>query len=400
MRLRTFESFWLLKNGLLHTYPSLQENFSTEILVVGGGITGALISDALLDEGFEVAIIDKRDIGQGSTSATTSMLQYEIDVPLYELSKMIGEKNAALCYREGITAINDLEKIIQTKKIDCGFEQKKSLYFAHSKTAEKNLRKEFEIRKKYNLGVKWLNSDEILKTYGIVCHSGILSDTAASVDAYKLAHELIAKNVKRGMKVFDQTEIKYIDDNRRNPTITTKENFKISAKKIVFCSGFETLNLLKEKIAKLIYTYATVSEPQLNMNKNLHKILMWNTQDPYLYMRTTDDGRFLIGGEDSTYRDTILQQKIKEKKAGKLQKKLEKILPEIHFIEDFSWGGTFGTTKDGLPYIGRSPEYKNCLFCLGFGGNGITFSVQGRKIISDLLKNKNNKLAEFYHFGR
>jgi len=53
-----------------------------------------------------------------------------------------------------------------------------------------------------------------------------------------------------------------------------------------------------------------------------------------------------------------------------------------------------------LPYIGESPEYKNCLFCLGFGGNGITFSTQGRKIIVDLLQNKENALAEYYRFGR
>ena len=81
-------------------------------------------------------------------------------------------------------------------------------------------------------------------------------------------------------------------------------------------------------------------------------------------------------------------------------KKLKKTLPDLDFIEDISWGGIFGTTKDGLPYIGESPEYKNCLFCLGFGGNGITFSAQGRKIIVDLLQKKENTLAQYYRFGR
>lgn len=400
MRLRTFESFWLLKNGLLYTFPSLQQNLKTEILVVGGGITGALISDALLDAGFEVTLIDKRDIGQGSTSATTSMLQYEIDVPLYELSKIIGEENAALCYKEGIRAIHDLEKLIKCKKIDCGFQNKKSLYIAHSKTAAKDLLKEFEIRKKHKLGVKWLEADEVLKIYGIVCHGGILSQTAASIDAYKLAHELIQKNTKRGLKVFDQTEITTIADKGKNPKIVTTKKFEISAKKIVFCSGFESVNLLKEKVAKLIYTYATVSEPNIPKSSKLNNILIWNTQDPYLYMRTTDDGRFLVGGEDDTFSESIFQQNKKEKKAKKLIQKLKKVIPELDFVEDFSWGGVFGTTKDGLPYIGESQEYKNCLFCLAFGGNGITFSVQGREIIVDLLKGKNNKLAEFYKFRR
>ena len=142
MRLRTFESFWLLKNGLLYTYPTLQKNIKTEILLIGGGITGALISDALMDAGYKVTLIDCRDIGQGSTSATTSMLQYEIDEPLKDLAQKIGEDGAALCYQEGIIAIKYLKKLVITKKIDCGFKMKKSLYIAHNKKAAKELHQE------------------------------------------------------------------------------------------------------------------------------------------------------------------------------------------------------------------------------------------------------------------
>lgn len=400
MRLRTFESFWLLKNGLLYTYPSLKENIKTEILVVGGGISGALISDALLDEGFEVTLVDGRDIGQGSTSATTSMLQYEIDVKLVDLINLIGEEAAVKCYTAGIDAVQELEQLIKNKKIDCGFQKKKSLYIAHNKRAVKTLKKEFELRNKYHLGVEWLNEKDTFNKYGIVCHGAIQSSTAASIDAYKFTHELIKKNIKRGLKVYDQTELKIPQTKNHSTFIYTRDNYKIETEKIIFCSGFESLDMFKEKIAKLIYTYATVSEPLENINDNLDKVLIWDTNDPYLYMRTTDDKRFLIGGEDAKFSNSIKQQKIKEKKGKILISKLKKVIPEIDFTEDFSWGGTFASTKDGLPYIGYSPEYNNCLFCLGFGGNGITFSVQGRKIITDLLQNKNNELSQYYRFGR
>ena len=72
----------------------------------------------------------------------------------------------------------------------------------------------------------------------------------------------------------------------------------------------------------------------------------------------------------------------------------------VDFIEDFNWGGTFGETKDGLPYIGKSPEYDNALFVLGFGGNGITFSAQAMEIIPALLRGKEHPLAPYYQFGR
>lgn len=400
MRIRTFESFWLIKNGLLYSYPSLEESLKTEILVIGGGITGALISHALVDAGYEVMLIDKRDIAMGSSSATTSMLQYEIDVPLYELAEMIGEQGAVKCYKSGIDAINNLEKLVKKTKIDCGFKMQKSLYLAHSKKAATELKKEFKIRKKHDFKVEWLSANEVEKQYGIISFGAILSDEAASVDAYKLAHELIQLNVKRGMKVYDQTEIEKIDTANFRPIATLKSGHKIEANKIVCCMGFEGTLMLKEKVADLFYSYATVSEQGIKLNPNVENTLIWDTANPYLYMRSTDDGRFLIGGEDSNFNFQLFQQKIKERKADKLLAKLEKLMPGIQFIEDFSWAGTFGSTKDGLPFIGKSPEYENTFFVMGFGGNGITFSVQGMEMVIDFLNGKEHPLAEFYRFGR
>lgn len=400
MRLRTFESFWLVKNGILYSYPSLQEDKTTEILVIGGGITGALISHALMEEGYKVMLIDKRDIAMGSSSATTSMLQYEIDTPLYKLSEMIGEEGASTCYKAGIESIYTLRNLIKKNNIKCGFKMQKSLYIAHNKKASRWLKKEFSIRNKYELGVLWLEGDEVEKTYGIVSHGAILSEVAASVDAYKLAHELIRSNVERGMQVYDQTDIEKIDTSGKKNFVTLRTGQTIEAEKIICCTGFESKDLIKEKLADLFYSYATVSEQGIQLNKNIQNTLIWDTDNPYLYMRTTDDGRFLIGGEDSTFNFQFFQQKTKERKSIKLIKKLKTIIPDIEFTEDFSWAGTFGSTKDGLPYIGKSEEYKNTLFVLGFGGNGITFSVQGMEMISDFLKGKSHPLEKYYRFGR
>lgn len=128
MRLRTLESFGLIKNGLLYSYPSLQNNLDADIVVVGAGISGALTAHALIENRYAVTLVDKRDVGQGSTAASTSLLQYEIDVPLYLLADMIGEKNAARCYQAGIDAIQKLDNLLQVYQVDCGFKKKIALH--------------------------------------------------------------------------------------------------------------------------------------------------------------------------------------------------------------------------------------------------------------------------------
>lgn len=401
MRLRTFESFWLVKNGLLNSYPSLQKNIKTQLVVVGGGITGALISHALMEKGYKVVLIDRRDIAMGSTAATTSMLQYEIDKSLCELSDLIGEKGAVLCYKEGMKAIHRLKQLVSDLDLNCGFEMKDSLYIAHSKAAVKKLKEEFAMRQQHLDGVMWLDEETIKKEYGLTSYGGILSNTAASVDAYKLAHELIRYNYNRGMQVYDQTDITdYNFDVPNKVILQTDTGHTVTCKEVIFCSGFESVKLLQENIAHLFYTYASVSEQFIKINEKLRQTLVWDTGEPYSYMRATDDGRFLIGGEDAEDDPSLSQQKIKEQKAKKLERKINKLLPGVEFIADFNWGGTFGSTADGLPYIGRSPEYDKAIFVLGFGGNGITFSVQGMEMVCDILEEKKHGLAKYYRFGR
>jgi glycine/D-amino acid oxidase-like deaminating enzyme len=401
MRLRTFEPFGLIANGLLNSYPSLQnKNESAEIVVVGAGITGALVSFGLVEKNYRVILLDKRDVGFGSTAATTSILQYEIDVPLYKLAEMIGEQDAVLCYEKGIEAIYQLAGIISENRIECDFESKKSLYIAREKKDREWLRKEFEIRSKYKLGVAWLEGEEVFRVYGIRCYGAILSEVAASADAYRLAHALIAISVCRGMKVYDHTAIDEIDQSNEKVTVVASGGNNITCDKVIFCTGYETRDLLKEKTADLFFTYASVSELGIKIPDQLKKTLVWDTGYPYMYMKTTGDGRLLIGGEDSADNSTPFQNRIKEQKAKKLIKRLSKIMPGVEFVEDFSWGGTFGSSKDGLPYIGKSPEYERALFVLGFGGNGIVFSVQAIGMILDMLEGKENPLINLYRFGR
>jgi glycine/D-amino acid oxidase-like deaminating enzyme len=328
------------------------------------------------------------------------MLQYEIDVPLCQLADMIGEEQAVLCYKSGIEAIHQLGELIGKYRLDCGFERKESLYVAREKAHLDWLRPEFELRRKHGLGVSWLGAEEIEQEYGVRCYGGILSEVAGSVDAYRLAHELIAFNVSRGMKVYDQTVIRETKHDEQGCLIVAESGATVRCRKIVYCTGYEATELLKEKTADVFYTYACISEQGIVIPEKLKKTLVWDTGSPYLYMRSTDDGRFLVGGEDALTGHTFFQNRIKERKSRKLQKMLGEVMPGISFIEDFSWAGIFGTTKDGLPYIGESPEIPGALFVLGFGGNGITFSVQGMSIVTDLMEGKQHALAHCYRFGR
>lgn len=401
MDLKSNEPFWLVKNGILESYPSLKNDENCDVLIIGGGITGSLIAHQMIKDGYKTILIDKREVANGSTSATTSMLQYEIDVPLFELTEMIGENGAVASYNACSKSIDDLEKISDEIKSTAGFERKKSLYFASERKDLPWLKKEFEARKSAGFKVKWLDADEIQEQFGLEkIFGGILSDQGASVDAFILAHELLAFNVEKGLKIFDKTEMKSVKYYPDFNEVSTTEGFKIKAKKIIYCIGYESKNLIKEDFVQLKSTFAVVSEREKSLLGNLDKMLFWNTDEPYLYMRTTDDGRLLIGGGDEDFANPQKRDKIIGKKEDEILKNLKKVLPEYQFYTDFTWAGTFGETKDGLPYIGEHEKFKNSYFVLGFGGNGITFSVTGMEMASAFMNKTSHPLSEYFKFGR
>ncbi|ROI04096.1 MULTISPECIES: FAD-dependent oxidoreductase [unclassified Chryseobacterium] len=401
MNLKSNEPFWLLKNGLINSYPSLKSNEECDVLIIGGGITGSLIAHQMVNDGYHTILVDKREIGNGSTSATTSMLQYEIDVPLFELIDKIGEKGAVQSYEACSQAIDTIDQISKRIKSDAGFKRKKSLYFASKKKDVAWLKKEFEARKKAGFKVKWLSAEQILEQFGFEnTYGGILSGQGGSIDAFQFAHELLMYNTKKGLKIFDKTEVLKVEYHKGFNIAVMESGFHIKAKKIIYCVGYESKDLLKENFVNLKSTYAVVSEIENDRFKSIDSLLVWNTDDPYLYMRTTDDGRLLIGGGDEDFYGAEKRDSLLDKKEKEIIKALQKIKPDYHFYTDFVWAGTFGETKDGLPYIGEHKKFRNSYFVLGFGGNGITFSVTGMEMASLFMKNKKHPLSRYFKFGR
>ena len=401
MEIRSKEPYWLLKNGIINSYPSLRENIECDILIIGGGITGALVGYQLSSEGYRTVVIDKRDIGTGSTSATTSMIQYELDAPLYFLSETIGKESATDIYMGAANAVRKLKNIVEVLPRDCGFNVKQSLHFASRERDVASLMKEFDCRRMVGLDVKWLAKEEIFLRYGLASEGGILSETAASMDAYQMTHALLQYSGDHfGLKVYDHTRLESVKYIKNKTFATVDTRAVIACSTIIYATGYESHELIRNGIGKLISTYACVSEPFDKLPELFSQTVFWNTEDPYFYFRATMDNRILIGGEDEYFKNPEKRDSLIEKKELDLVAKFQQQMAGIPFVADFSWAGTFGATKDALPYIGAHPDFRNTYFMLAFGGNGITFSIMGMEILSDAVAGRPNRFLEYFKFRR
>jgi glycine/D-amino acid oxidase-like deaminating enzyme/multidrug transporter EmrE-like cation transporter len=261
------------------------------------------------------------------------------------------------------------------------------------------LKDEFKIRKENGFDVNWLEKWDLEKL-GLNALAAIESKTAAVMDPFKLANDLLIYCQKKGMEILDRTNITSIQNQKDKLIAVTENKCSITADHIIHCSGYESTETLKEKVVDLKSTYVIASESLPTLPVAFRNAIFWDTSSPYLYFRATSDNRVIMGGGDVAFKDPVKRDKLLPKKEQFLLKKFQRKFPDIDFKIDYSWAGTFGETKDGLPYFGKPNPNKNEHYVLGFGGNGITFSVIGMNSILDSLNNKKNPDLEYYKFGR
>lgn len=399
MSLRSGTSFWQSVGPAPLAAPPLAGDTKCEVVVVGAGITGALIAHRLVKEGVDTLVIDRRDLGAGSTAASTGLLQYEVDTPLVDLIRKVGEANAVHAYRRGLTAIDEIEQLTEELDETCGFARRDSIYFASRWWHKRQLRREFECRKAHGFAVELLDRGELSAVSSISAAMAMRSHGDAQIDPYRLTQALLIAASRGGLRAHSHVAMLGVEEKKTCVHVKTSQG-NVSARRLIFATGYDSDRYLKTRPASLHSTYAATSEPIADFSGWPEGSLIWETARPYFYARQTHDGRAMIGGEDTIFSDDHERDGLVERKAARLQQRFAKLFPDIRFEPAYAWAGTFGESKDGLAYIGQPDGRPNVFFAVGYGGNGITFSMIAARLITDLHFGRPNADAAVFRFGR
>ena len=401
MDLKSGYPWWAIRNGLLQAFPRLATDLRCDVAVLGGGITGALIADELAAHGHEVVVLEQRDIGWGSTAASTALLQYEIDTPMVDLAEQYGEADALLAYRACAEAI----PLLQSKAREVGttgFQSNDSVYYASRPRHVRAMRKEFALRARHGFPVQWLAPDEVRARYGFDAPGAILSRLAASVDPYRFAYGLFSRLHRRGTGIHDRTVVSHIAAGPHRVELRTGEGHCVRARHLVVAAGYESQALLDARVARNRSSYAFVTDPiDPDALRALRRTMLWESARPYLYLRTTSDHRLIAGGEDDAVDIPDRRDARLGKKVQRLTRKVQDLFPELEFLPVFGWAGTFAETADGLPFFGPHPKHgPRVHFAMAYGGNGITYSMLGAGLLRARIERRKHPLAALFGFAR
>lgn len=393
--LRTGRSLWADSPGLGVPVRPLKEAISVDVAIIGAGISGAFMAHELSRD-HSVAVLDRRPPLMGSTIASTALLQWEIDLPLTALADRIGMAKAKRAYLRSRRAVDDLKRIIADEGIVCGCHDKATLYLAGDEYGRRALEAEAEARAAIGLESEYVGAAALRERFGIDRTGAIVSQGSASGDPARLAAGLLRRAQAAGATVYSRVEVLQAVSDPDGVTLLTDAGHAVRAKSVVFCCGYEFPKGVPTLGAKVISTWAMASKPRQRCPAWLRETLVWEASDPYLYFRMGGDGRLIVGGEDEVSPDAHADKAKLKRKCETIALKLSRLLPEVEFEVDYSWAGAFGESATGLPSIAPVPDMDHAWAVMGFGGNGITYSVIASQVVSAALRGGADPDADLY----
>jgi glycine/D-amino acid oxidase-like deaminating enzyme len=168
------------------------------------------------------------------------------------------------------------------------------------------------------------------------------------------------------------------------------DGVRLAAGAVILAGGYERARMFLPADFSLLSSFAFASPPGLAPLWR-ENAMIWEASDPYLYVRTTADGRILAGGEDEDFHDPVRRNSLIAAKAGTISAKLQVMLGSGEIAVDRAWAATFGASPDGLPAIGRAANAEHLWIAAGFGGNGIAFAGLASEILSAGLSGKSDQ---------
>ena len=377
----------------------IPKRLSADVIVVGAGISGGMITDALSEAGLRVAIVDRRGAVQGSTAASTALLQYEIDVPLHVLARRIGVERAERLWRRSRLALDALRERARRLELDAELINRDSLYLQGTELDEAGLQEECEARRRAGFEVTFLARSEVQRRFGIRGRAALLGYDNLAADPRRLAAGFLNASLARGARLYAPYEIDRVDTLESGVRARTTTGDVLAAEHLVFATGYELPKGIPRKGHTIASTWAIATRPQPRALWS-GQCFLWEASDPYLYLRTTAEGRVICGGEDEEFSDAARRDALLPQKTAALERKLRALLPKLDPRADYAWCGSFGGSATGTPTIGAIPGMRHCYVALGYGGNGITYAMMAAQMLRGLITARGDPDCDLVSFRR
>lgn len=392
-------SYWI-DSVKQKNYQPLAADIKTDILIVGGGISGITTAYSLTKAGRQVVLIEDGLLCSGETGRTTAHVVNALDDRYYDIQSMHGKDNAKLAAESHTAAIDFIEKTISEHGIECDFKRLNGYLFLHPTDKEKTLDDEYKATRESGIDTELIDS-----VPGINYEPGraLVFPQQAQFHPTKYLTALAEFISNNGGTIYTGT---HAEEFKKNEVVAN--GCTIKANHIVVATNSPINNTLIGHTKQHAYrTYVIGAQ----IAKGIQPALWWDTGDqeskwvsyPYHYARLQhldeQNDLLIVGGEDHKTGQADAEDISQDERYERLEEWARLRFPEMKEV-DYKWSGQVLEPVDSLAFIGKNPGDDNVYIITGDSGNGMTHGTIGGILVTDIITGKENAWEKLYSPNR
>lgn len=386
-------SIWKKEGQNNRKFRTLEQNIETDVCVIGGGIAGMSVAYYLAKEGKKVAVLEKDRICSKTSGGTTGKITSQHHLFYNYLIQSQNKDFAKKYLKANEEAIQNIEEIIQTEKIDCDFERKSAFVWTKNLDKLQMIKAEVESVKSLGKNPKFTNEIEILGKI----EGAIEFENQAQFYPVKYVNGLAKSILENGGEIFENTKV--VEYQKRDKEFTVlaeaEGNTKqVKAKYVVVCTRYPIFNVpgfyFLKMYQELEYGIAIKTDTKL---KGMYVSVEVPTISFRDYEENGENYILVVGNGHKT------GEKTEENGFEVLENFAKTYFPNKEIVYRWNAEDTIGLDK--IPYNGEYSEVReNMYVATGFKKWGMTSSNVAANLITDKIMGRKSQYEEIFNSTR
>jgi glycine/D-amino acid oxidase-like deaminating enzyme len=385
-------------------HPRYRGATKTDVVVVGGGLTGCATAYSLAAAGVKVVLLEASRIGRGTTAFQPGWMSEEPGVRLADLEKAIGARGAGRAFQVWRRAALDFAALLRRLDVKCALESRPALAVARTPDQAALLKREQKMRRVAGLDAPLLSGRAVAADVALDASAGLRAKDGATLDPYRACLGLAAAAAERGAQFFERSPVVKVTFGRKDAEVFTAGG-RIRVARVIVATGMPTT--LFKSLARHFWfrtAYAALTAPvPSNIRKQLGRrtAVVRDSVDPPHVIRWVEDQRLLVTGADMAAVPPRQRDKVIVQRTGQLMYELSTLYPDISGVQpDFGWSADYARTAEGLPYLGPHRNFPWHLFAFGDSSHSVTGAYLASRVLLRHYFEEMDPADELFAFTR
>lgn len=368
-------------------YPSLTDNTSADVAIIGGGVTGISLACNLAQREYNVVVLESLKVGGGTSSHSTGNLYFTVDENLGYLTDKYNNDEIRQVIKARSDSLDKMEAYVKKYNLDCDFKRLPWYFYSSSSDYDSQIEKEFKTAQNVGIAAEW--ADYMPLPFRV--SKAVKVENQAQINPMRYVQELASSIESENCRIYECTRVKEVEE-KEDVVILKTTGGTVTAKYAVHATHIPKGILPVQTALSMHREYGIAFEVD---NLEYPEGIFWGLHDNGKKYSTRIYSRggkkfFIAVGEAH--------------KVGQAESNIQSINNLKEFARkhlavsdvSYQWGGQNYKPADLLPYIGRMNENSRVFMATGYSTDGLVYGTLAGILIADEIDGRKNEFAELF----